>query len=344
MSATANSHAAHETASFPQLFGIETMNMTRPAVVQSIRMEAKDIISIDLRPCGDDAFPPFSAGSHIDVHLPNGIIRNYSLLNPPGETHRYVIAVLRDPASRGGSSYIHEHLHPGAQLPISLPRNNFPLHEQASHSVLVAGGIGVTPLLSMMHRLRQLGRSFEVLYFARSRESAAFIGEIEAFDVKTHWHFDDSAQGSPDLTALLAARPGGAGHHYYACGPAGMLDAFVQACRALGYPNAYIERFAAEHPVAPASDHAQGYVVELKRSGQTLFVAPGQSLADVLNEARVDIGFSCKEGICGACETEVLEGTPDHRDSVFSAEEHTRNRTMMVCVSGCKSKRLVLNL
>lgn len=318
--------------------------MTITAVVQSIRLEAEGIVSIDLRPCKGESFPPFSAGSHIDVHLPSGLVRNYSLLNAPSETNRYVIAVLRDKASRGGSSFIHEQLRPGASLPISPPRNNFPLHEDASHSVLIGGGIGVTPLLSMMHRLRQIGRSFEILYFSRSRASAAFMQEIEKFGAKIHCHYDNVAGAPPNLEALLAAREDGASHHYYACGPATMLDAFIQACQTLNYPNAYIERFAASGPPAPSSENQEPYVVELTRSGKTLTVEPGQSLIEVLTEAKIDVGFSCKEGICGACETEVIEGIPDHRDSVYSPEEHTRSRTMMVCVSGCKSKKLVLNL
>lgn len=320
------------------------MNVLKTAIVESIRLEAEGVVSLDLRPCEDGGFPPFSAGSHIDVHLPNGIVRSYSLLNAPGETDRYVIAVLRDQASRGGSSFIHERLSAGSRLAISPPRNNFALHENAAHSVLVAGGIGVTPLLSMMHRLRQLGRSFEVMYFARSRRSAGFVEDIESFGVKVHWHFDDETKAPPDLHALLAAFPRGETHYYYACGPAAMLDAFIQACKALAYPHAYIERFAAGEALAPASDHLERYVVELRRSGKTLIVEPGRSLIETLIEAKVDIGFSCREGICGACETEVLEGVPDHRDSVFGSEEHTRNKTMMVCVSGCKSEKLVLNL
>ncbi len=320
------------------------MSITKTVVVHSIKQEAKDVISLDLRPCNEDSLPSFNAGAHIDLHLSNGMIRSYSLANSPEEHNRYLIGVLRDPSSRGGSLHVHDTVREGDTLEIGLPRNNFPLVEDAPHTVLVVGGIGVTPLLSMMHRLCQLERSFEVMYFCRSRESAAFLDEIQQFQVKTHLHFDDEAKGPPDLKRLLGECAGGPSNHYYACGPAPMLDAFVEVCRDLGYANAHIERFAAVKSDASDLAEQQTYKVDLLRSGQTLTVDAGRKLIDVLVEAKVDIGFSCKEGVCGACEVEVLEGTPDHRDSLYSPDEHAANRTMMVCVSGCKSPRLVLNL
>jgi ferredoxin-NADP reductase len=344
LSVLSDAGLVHDVTRSVNLFKIEIMSRSRIAVVHGIRVEAERVVSLDLRPYEGGSFPAFSAGSHIDLHLPNGMVRSYSLLNAPGEIYRYVIAVLRDPASRGGSSFIHDHLSVGSKVHISFPRNNFSLREEGAHSVFIAGGIGVTPLISMMHRLRQLDRSFEVMYFARSRQNAPFIEDIKSFNVKTYLHFDDEVRALPNLKALLAARYQGASDHYYACGPAPMLDAFVQICRSLEYPNIHIERFSASSSSAPSASAEEQYVVELRRSGKTLVVAPGQSLLDVLMEAKVDIGFSCQEGICGACETEVIEGEPDHRDSVFSPEEHERDRTMMVCVSGSKSKKLVLNL
>jgi ferredoxin-NADP reductase len=254
-----------------------------------------------------------------------------------------VIGVLKDRASRGGSRCVHDQLRVGMKLPISAPRNNFKLHEDAGRTVLVAGGIGVTPILCMGRRLQQLGRPFEVLYFARSRKSAAFIPELEALGAPVLWHFDDEQGGPPDLKALLAARPAQAETHYYACGPAVMLDNFEKSCAELGYANAHIERFTAVE-VAAATDARQSYTVELRRSGKVIPVTPELSLLAALRAAGVDPGTSCEEGICGSCETRVLEGTPDHRDSVLSPAERAANKVMMVCVSGCRSERLVLDL
>lgn len=315
------------------------------AFVHTLKFEAEGILSIDLRPIAGGEFPPFEAGAHIDLHLPGGLVRSYSLLNDCQERHRYVVAVLKDKGSRGGSRAVHEQLRIAMPLTLSAPRNNFALVEDAAHTVLVAGGIGVTPMLSMAQRLKQLGRSFEVVYCARTRRSAAFVNEMASVASQVHWHFDDEQGMPPDMQALLAARAGAGADstHYYACGPAVMLDAFERSCAALGYAHAHIERFSAVE-VAPASDAQQTYTVTLKRSGQTLTVLPGQSLLATLQAAQIDCSTSCEEGICGACETRVLEGTPDHRDSVLSPAEQASNQVMMVCVSGCKSQHLVLDL
>jgi ferredoxin-NADP reductase len=319
------------------------VSTTLSATVHALRFEAEDITSIDLRPVDGDVFPPVEAGAHIDLQLPNGLLRRYSLVNPPGDQGRYLVAVLKDRASRGGSRWLHENLRIGLRLTISAPRNNFKLHEDASHSVLVAGGIGITPLLCMGRRLQQLGRSFELLVFARSRKSAAFVAEIEALGVPVHWHFDTEQGGPPDLKTLLAARPAKADTHYYACGPGVMLDSFEAICAALGYNNAHIERFTAME-VAAASDAKQTYTVELKRSGKVVTVTPEQTLLQALRSCGVEPNTSCEEGVCGSCETRVLGGTPDHRDSVLSASEQAANTVMMVCVGGCKSASLVLDL
>ncbi len=319
------------------------MTTTLKAFVHTLRYEAEDVLGVELRPVDSAEFPAFEAGSHIDLQLPTGLLRRYSLTNPPGERAHYRVAVLKDRASRGGSRWLHEQLRVGTQLSISAPRNNFRLHEDAGHSVLIAGGIGVTPILCMGRRLQQLGRSFELLYFARSPKGAAFVAEVKALASPMHWHFDTEQGGPPDLKALLAARPAKADTHYYACGPGVMLDNFEKTCAELGYANAHIERFTALEVVA-ASDARQSYTVELKRSGKFITVTPELTLLGALRGAGVEPNTSCEEGVCGSCETRVLEGTPDHRDSVLSAAEHATNKVMMVCVGGCKSARLVLDL
>jgi ferredoxin-NADP reductase len=320
-----------------------TGGTTLQAWVHTLRHEADGIISVDLRPVAGATFPAFEAGSHIDLHLPNGMVRSYSLFNDCTESHRYVVGVLKDRASRGGSRCVHEQLRVGTVLTIGAPRNNFPLQEGAAHSVLIAGGIGVTPMLCMARRLKAIQKPFEFVYLARSRSSAAFVAEIEALGVPVTWHFDDEKGAPPDLRAILSARAPSAGLHHYACGPAVMLDVFEAQCAALGHTNAHIERFTAVEKAA-AADAVSSYTVELRQSGVTFEVTADTTLHKKLIEINANVRFSCEEGICGACETRVLEGVVDHRDSVLTDAEQAANKVMMVCVSGCKSSRLVLDI
>jgi ferredoxin-NADP reductase len=238
---------------------------------------------------------------------------------------------------------VHEQLRVGMVLTLGAPRNNFPLHEDADHSVLIAGGIGITPILSMAQRMQALGRSFEVIYLARSRAAAAFIEMLGTLTCPVHWHFDNEAGAPPDLKALLAQRSPQGNTHYYACGPTQMLNAFEKACTELTYANAHIERFSAVE-VKAADDARQQFTVELRKSHKTFEVTADTSLHKQLLAFNIHVPFSCEEGICGSCETRVLEGVPDHRDMVLSASEQASNQVMMVCVSGCKSERLVLDL
>ncbi|HBO6999662.1 TPA: oxidoreductase, partial [Pseudomonas aeruginosa] len=291
------------------------------AFVHTLRFEAQGILGVELRPQGDQVFPPFSAGAHIDLHLPNGLVRSYSLLNSPEDCGRYVLGILRDRGSRGGSAFVHDSLRVGMQLQISRPRNLFPLEENAAHSVLVAGGIGVTPIYCMFNRLRALGRSVELLYCARSRQEAAFVEELAASDAAIQLHFDDEKGGPMDLGAFLGARASTA--HFYCCGPTPMIDAFETHCERLGHPHVHIERFAAA-PQAPAAPQGS-YEVRLARSGTSIEVPSGKSLLDALLEAGVVVDCSCREGVCGSCETRVLEGEPEHRDGVLTKAEKIAN-------------------
>jgi vanillate O-demethylase ferredoxin subunit len=307
--------------------------------VQAMRYEAKGIVSLELvSPDGAD-LPAFEAGAHIDLHLANGVVRSYSLLNPPLERRRYLVGVLKDRNSRGGSRYVHEQLRVGALMTVSAPRNNFPLDDSASHTVLIGGGIGITPISCMLGELRRRHKSVELLYCARSREEAAFCDELLASDgVDTH--FDQERGGPPDLRAYLASKPKDA--HFYCCGPTPMLNAFEKLCEELGLPNVHVERFAADPNVETVQSDA--YEAELARSKKTVTVPAGKSLLDALLEAGLNVEHSCREGVCGACETAVLDGVPEHRDGVLSKAERASNKTMMVCVSGCKGRKLVLDL
>jgi len=315
------------------------------ALVHTMRWEADGILSVEFRPANTAIeFPPFEAGAHIDLHLPNGLIRSYSLCNPCSDRGRYRVGVLHDRQSRGGSRYVHQQLRVGQVIDISAPRNNFQLHEDAPKSVLVSGGIGVTPIYCMLQRLVSLGRPVELVYCARNRKEAAFIQEIEALSDKVHttWHFDTEAGAPPQLEKLLTGK--GESSHYYCCGPTPMLDAFEKTCEALGYANAHIERFAAV--VIEAAATAHGFEVVCEKSGQTVQVPAGKSILDALIDAGISHDHSCKEGVCGACETAVIDfdGELEHHDGILTKLERQSGKTMMICVSRCNGKRLVLDL
>ncbi|TDF62671.1 PDR/VanB family oxidoreductase [Cupriavidus sp. L7L] len=308
--------------------------------VQAIRHQAQGVVSLELRDVCGGVLPEFAPGAHIDLHLGNGLTRSYSLCGAPENRDRYTVGVLLDRNSRGGSRFVHEQLRVGQTLQVSPPRNHFQLDHEAAESVLVAGGIGVTPIICMARRLAELGRTFTLLYCARSLAEAAFMEELAVYGHSVRFHFDDEQGGPPELGTLLAGKDPGT--HFYCCGPGPMLNAFEGACQDLGYSNVHIERFAADASTVAAQEGE--YSVSLERSGETVLVPAGKSLLDALLEAGVQIDYSCREGVCGSCETAVIDGCPDHRDSVLSQRERDANKTMMVCVSGCKGKHLVLDL
>ena len=306
--------------------------------VQALTWEADRIIGIELRRPDGGALPEFSAGAHIDLRLPNRMTRSYSLINPPGERHRYVIAVQRDRASRGGSRWLHEALRVGERLLVEPPRNDFALVEEAPHSLLIAGGIGITPLWSHAQRLLALGRPFELVYAVRSRRVAAFLEPLRArLGAVLTLHVDDEADGRQlDVAALVArAAPD---TELYCCGPRGMLEAFEAATTGRGH--AHVEWFTPRQPPGPIG----GFTVELARSGRTLAVPSGCTILETLEVAGVRAPWACREGTCGTCETRVLAGAPDHRCAVLTAEERAANRTVMICCAGSTTERLVLDL
>ena len=307
-------------------------------LVKSITCEAEDVISLDLRPVGEAPLPAFTAGAHIELQLRNGLPRNYSLANPQHERHRYYVTVQKDAASRGGSLFIHEQVRAGDILRISPPRNNFTLTEDAAHSVLIAGGIGITPIWCMIQRLNALGRSWRLIYATRTRRRAAFLDDVLAFG-NVHLHVDDESAGAfIDLDVVIRDAPSDT--HFYCCGPLPMLAAFERATAAVPAEQVHVEYFTAKGPI----DADGGFDVVLARSGRTVFVPEHSTILDALLAAGIDVGHSCLEGVCGTCETKIIEGIPDHRDVVLTAQERASNRTMMICCSGSKSGRLVLDL
>jgi vanillate O-demethylase ferredoxin subunit len=307
-------------------------------------LEAQDIVTLELVAADGKALPAFSAGSHVDVQLPGGITRQYSLCNDPQETHRYLIGVLRDPASRGGSLAVHDRVKEGDVLTISAPRNHFGLAHEAKKSLLLAGGIGVTPILCMAERLAITGGDFRMHYATRSPARTAFRERIAAsgFADRVQFHFDDGdAAQKLDLQKLLA-RPE-AGTHLYVCGPKGFMDAVLGTARAAGWPEAQLhyEFFGAE---VARSDSDASFEIRLASSGRIVMVPKDKTVTKALAEAGVEILMSCEQGVCGTCLTRVLEGVPDHKDSYLTPEEQAANDQFLPCCSRSKTPQLVLDL
>lgn len=312
--------------------------MTLRLRIQSATWEAPNILSYDLRAPEGGELPAFTAGAHIDLTLPGGMVRSYSLVNPQSERHRYLIAVQKDRASRGGSRWVHENFRPGDILTINGPRNNFALDESAERSIFIAGGIGVTPILSMIERLGAIGRDWQLVYCSRRRSDAAFLERV-ARKPQVRLNFDEDPGGRMlDVAEVVRAAPPGS--HLYCCGPLPMLEAFEQATKDLVRERIHVEYFTAKEPAAREG----GFKVVLARSGRELAVPPGKTILDALRDSGIDAPYSCTEGVCGTCETRVLEGIPDHRDLVLTGAARASNKTVMICCSGSKSEKLVLDL
>lgn len=312
-------------------------------IIRAMRLEAEGILGLELVAADGAPLPPFEAGAHIDLHLPNGLVRQYSLCNDPRERHRYRIAVLRDAASRGGSQAVHELLRIGQRLNISAPRNLFALDEQAPRSLLLAGGIGITPLLAMAWQLYALGADFDLHQCVRSGRLAAFAERlaIAPFAAHTHLHRDDgAAEQKLDLPALLAAEPPGS--QLYVCGPNGFMEYVLDSARAQGWAE---ERLHREYFAAPQGEGGGGaFTLRIASSGQELRVPEDRTALEVLEDAGFDIPVSCGQGICGTCVTRVLDGQPEHRDLFFSDEERARNDQFTPCCSRARSACLVVDL
>jgi tetrachlorobenzoquinone reductase len=288
------------------------------------------------------ALPAYKPGAHIDLHLPNGLLRQFSLVVPNSDPASYVVGVKRDENSRGGSRYIIDEMKVGDRIKISAPRNNFPLIENADHVVLVAGGIGITPIWCMTQQLIALGRPWTLHYSCRSRADMAFLEALKALDPQSvHLHFDEEAGGKfVDLGAAIAAAP--ANSHFYCCGPNPMLKAFEAAAASRPRSHVHVEYFTPKDDAAATG--TGGFWVELARSGEEYYIPAGKKVLEVLFDAGVDVDYSCELGICGACETRVISGTPIHHDSVLSEEEQATNEKVMICCCGCATERLVLDM
>ena len=316
--------------------------MTTLTVRIAERVEATaDVCALDLVPLDGQPLPAWTAGAHIDLHLPGGLIRQYSLYGHPEDRQRYRVAVLREAQSRGGSRAVHA-LQAGQELVISAPRNAFPLAPQGP-VLLLGGGIGLTPLVSMAEALHAAGRPFSLHLCVRTRARLPLAGLLAAapWAARVHLHIDDEPDTALQLPTLLAAAPGDT--HVQVCGPAGFIAFARSAVQAAGWA---AERWHSESFTPPVISHsADGpFEIELARSGRVITVAADQTAAQALDAAGVAVSTSCEQGICGACMTKVISGTPDHRDSYLTDEELAAGDCFTPCVSRSRTARLVVDL
>ncbi|WP_461585042.1 PDR/VanB family oxidoreductase [Tepidiphilus sp. HLB4] len=315
---------------------------TFQVIVRRRQEQGKDIIVVDLaRPDGGE-LPPFEAGAHVDLYLNNGLVRQYSLASRPSDRHVYRLGILRDPASRGGSIAAHACLIEGAIVRIGTPRNNFPLVSNAKRSVLVGGGIGITPLIAMAWSLHDTAANFELHYCSRSRSACAFLDELAAspFAARVHLHFDDEPSNQQlNLATVLAGAD--VDTHIYTCGPKGFMDWVIGEARRLGIPDRNIHK---EYFQADTNTDGAAFDVIAKKSGKKVRVAEGQSIVDALATVGIKVNVSCKQGVCGSCLCTVLEGEPDHRDVFLTDEERAANDQILLCCSRAKTPYLVLDI
>ncbi|MER5433629.1 PDR/VanB family oxidoreductase [Streptomyces sp. NPDC002588] len=303
-------------------------------VVERRESAADGVLALTLRHPLGEPLPVWEPGAHVDLVLGPGLERQYSLCGDPADRTAWRVAVLREPAGRGGSAHVHEQLRQGDKVRVRGPRNHFRLRPAPRYR-FIAGGIGITPVLPMLAAAEAAGAEWTLLYGGRSRDSMAFTEELARYGDRVTVAPQDET-GLLDLGPLLDTLPEGT--LVYCCGPGPLLDAVEERCPAGAL---HVERFQAK--VRPAGEEAE-FEVELAQSGRTLTVAPGVSVLEAVRGAGIEVLFSCAEGTCGTCETDVLEGTPDHRDSVLTAEEREAGETMMICVSRCRGPKLVLDL
>ncbi|MBZ4078063.1 PDR/VanB family oxidoreductase [Escherichia fergusonii] len=297
-----------------------------------------EVVLLTLADATGAELPAFTAGAHVDLHLTDDLVRPYSLCGDPADRHCYQLGILKDSQSKGGSLAAHA-LQEGESVTVSLPRNLFALDARAAHSLLIGGGIGITPMLAMAAELHAAGRAFSLHYCARSRSQAAFVAELE----KAPWadrvwlHFSEEQR--IDLPAVLSDVP--ANTHIYVCGPTRLMEAVSEQANAAGYAaeNVHQECFSAEVEVS-----GKAFDVVAATSGITVRVLDNQTIVEALAQAGLKVCVSCKQGICGSCLTDVIEGEPDHRDSYLTDEEKADGDQILLCCSRAKSARLIIDL
>jgi ferredoxin-NADP reductase len=310
-------------------------------VIKSRTEQGAGIAVIELVSANGDPLPVFSAGAHIDVHVGDDFIRQYSLCNDPASSALYRIGILNDPNSRGGSVKIHGEFTEQKNIKISAPRNHFPLNHDAQKSILAGGGIGITPMLAMAYELLRDGKEFELHYCTRTQGAGAFEQELVAsFGDRVAFHYDDldkSQLFSPQSTFS----PVDKGTHIYVCGPTGFMDWVISSAKEMGYPagQVHFEYFSAD-----VDTSGESFEVYCQQSDITVTVGNDDTIAKALRKAGIKVNMSCEEGVCGTCITDVLEGEPDHRDHFLTDEEKGDNDQMALCCSRAKCQRLVIDI
>lgn len=302
------------------------------AGVRSLRLERSDRAPL----------PSWDPGAHLEFVLPNGLVRHYSLCGDIRETGAYEVAVLLAPESRGGSAYVHNDLQLGEVLTVRGPRNNFPFAvASGERAIFIAGGIGITPILPMIRRADEEGIEWSLAYGGRSRESMAYLDELERYGSRVQLAPQDEL-GHLDLQAVLGAPR--LDTNVFCCGPTGLLDAVQQLCETWPTGTLHLERFSARSLDDGVDADSTAFTVVAERSGVTCEVPVGESITDALGRAGIVVPTSCREGICGTCETKVIAGVPDHRDFLLGDADRESGATMLICVSRARTPELVLDV
>lgn len=316
----------------------------RELLIRRVDAEADGVLGLELAAPDGDPLPPWEPGAHLSLHLESGLVRQYSLCGDPFDRHTYRIAVLDDPHGRGGSREVHRTAALGGTITISGPRNNFTLRRSPRY-LFIAGGIGITPILPMIRQAAREGAEWTLLYGGRSLGSMAFTDDLLSLGGSRVTLVPQDQQGLPDIAGSLSSA--GAGTAVYCCGPPALISAVEQHCDAIGLAESlHVERFgpvsSAPSPRRPAD--VATIDLELRRSGTRLTVSADQSILQAVRSVVPAVSFSCEEGYCGTCETRVLDGVPDHRDTVLSDDERGRGDCMMICVSRAHTPVLALDL
>ncbi|MDC4679567.1 PDR/VanB family oxidoreductase [Acinetobacter baumannii] len=310
-------------------------------VVKNRHVEGGNIAVMEFESATSTTLPKVEAGAHIDVHLPNGMVRQYSLCQNPNDEGKFRLGILRDPESRGGSISAFDEIKDGMQIQVSEPKNLFPLLK-AKHSVLIGGGIGITPLITMAYQLAHEGASFELHYCGASPEKCAFVDEIKNGVLAQYTTFHFKSEGASHRAFFESAiKDIDSESHIYTCGPVGFMDWVINLATTHDFPEQQIHK---EYFQVETDTSGDSFEVVAERSGKIIMVEAGETILQALAKEGIDIEMSCEQGVCGTCMCDVIEGEPDHRDVYFTDEEKASNEQILVCCSRSKTPRLVLDI
>lgn len=310
-------------------------------VVKNRHVEGGNIAVMEFESATSTTLPKVEAGAHIDVHLPNGMVRQYSLCQNPNDEGKFRLGILRDPESRGGSVSAFDEIKDGMQIQVSEPKNLFPLLK-AKHSVLIGGGIGITPLITMAYQLAHEGESFELHYCGSSPENCAFVDEIKNGELAKYTTFHFKSEGASHRVFFESAiKDIDSESHIYTCGAVGFMDWVINLATTHDFPEQQIHK---EYFQVETDTSGDSFEVVAERSGKIIMVEAGETILQALAKEGIDIEMSCEQGVCGTCMCDVIEGEPDHRDVYFTDEEKASNEQILVCCSRSKTPRLVLDI